>query len=334
MKKDLMTKEYVFQKIKNLNIAKRNGVRAPHKPLLILLAISKLPQRKFLLSDISKKLVELLKEFGPKRQSYYPELPFWHLANDGVWEIENRDKYPKKCPSKSYFAAKSIMAGFPKEIHRLLSEDQHFCHQVIKEVLNCYFPQSTHDDILDSLGLSTEFNKDQVVETNDKPEKNIRPKKEKKERCTNQESLNQSSDVKVFVAMPFNPVFLPVWRVIKKTCKANDLDCCRVDQLPQIDNIHDTIFQEIDNSDIVIVDFSPDSASKHPNPNVVTEATYAKLKKKPLLILSQLVDSLPFDWRTHRAVIYENNRSGLEYLEEVLEENLAGVKSRLSSIKH
>lgn len=134
----------------------------------------------------------------------------------------------------------------------------------------------------------------------------------------------------VFVAMPFNPVFFPVWQKIKKACEYNNLKCCRVDQIPQIDNIHEAIFREIDNSDIVIVDFSPDSDSKHPNPNVVTEATYAKIQKKPLVILSQLVDSLPFDWKIYRATVYENNQHGLEYLEEVLKENLAGVKERIA----
>jgi len=136
--------------------------------------------------------------------------------------------------------------------------------------------------------------------------------------------------VQAFVAMPFNPVFHPVWRAIKKACEQTDIVPIRVDQLPLIEDIHKTIFSEIEHSDIVIIDFSGDKLLSVPNPNVVTEATHAKVLRKPIVILTQSTDALPFDWRTHRAVVYENNKAGLEYLAEVLEENLAGIKSRLS----
>jgi len=138
-------------------------------------------------------------------------------------------------------------------------------------------------------------------------------------------------NIQAFVAMPFNPIFLPVWKVIKKACEQNDIVPVRVDQLPLIEDIHKTIFSEIEHSDIVIIDFSGDKLLSVPNPNVVTEASHAKGLRKPIVILTQSTDALPFDWRTHRAVVYKNKKAGLEYLAEVLEENLAGIKSRLSS---
>ena len=64
--------------------------------------------------------------------------------------------------------------------------------------------------------------------------------------------------MQAFVAMPFNPNFLLVWKTIKKACEANGIKPCRVDQLPQVDNIHKTIFAEIEKSDIIIVDFTGD----------------------------------------------------------------------------
>lgn len=136
--------------------------------------------------------------------------------------------------------------------------------------------------------------------------------------------------VQAFVAMPFNPIFLPVWKTIRRACEKNNIVPVRVDQLPLIDDIHKTIFSEIEHSDIIIVDFSGDKVLSVPNPNVVTEATHAKGLRKPIIILTQSTDALPFDWRTHRAVVYENNQEGLDYLAEVLEENLGGIKSRLS----
>jgi hypothetical protein len=137
--------------------------------------------------------------------------------------------------------------------------------------------------------------------------------------------------MKAFVAMPFNPKFLPVWKAIRRACEANDISACRVDQLPQVEDILATIYKEIEAADIVIVDFSGDKHPEAPNANVVTEAKHAKDHKKPLVILTQNVQGLPFDWKTYRAVVYENNPSGMEYLAEVLGENLAGVKKRLAS---
>lgn len=136
--------------------------------------------------------------------------------------------------------------------------------------------------------------------------------------------------MQAFVAMPFNPKFLPVWKAIKEACKNNNIEPCRVDQLPQLDDIHKIIFEEIARSELVIVDFSGDKMITVPNPNVVSEAMYARTQKKPLVILSQNAEALPFDWKTHRAVIYEDNADGLAYLAEVLTENLAGMKKRMA----
>ena len=46
--------------------------------------------------------------------------------------------------------------------------------------------------------------------------------------------------IQPFVAMPFNPAFLPVWKTIKKACEQNEIIPIRVDQLPQIEDIHNS----------------------------------------------------------------------------------------------
>ena len=38
-------------------------------------------------AEIEGELTDLLVEFGPLRQSYHPEYPFWRLQNDGIWEV-------------------------------------------------------------------------------------------------------------------------------------------------------------------------------------------------------------------------------------------------------
>ncbi|HEX9145542.1 MAG TPA: hypothetical protein VGA09_14815 [Candidatus Binatia bacterium] len=76
-----------------ITVWKRGGERAPHKPLLALYAIGRLLRgepRMVAYADVDRDLSKLLMEFGPRRQSYHPEGPFWRLQNDELWELERR----------------------------------------------------------------------------------------------------------------------------------------------------------------------------------------------------------------------------------------------------
>jgi putative restriction endonuclease len=71
------------QEINNLftevTLWKRGEQRAPHKPLLILLALSRCAQnanRLMRFNEVDPKLKQLLIDFGPRRKSYHPEYPF------------------------------------------------------------------------------------------------------------------------------------------------------------------------------------------------------------------------------------------------------------------
>lgn len=73
-----------------ITVWRRGDERAPHKPLLALYAIARLlrsRERMIPYSEIDRELGKLLIEFGPRRQSYHPEYPFWRLQNDGLWEV-------------------------------------------------------------------------------------------------------------------------------------------------------------------------------------------------------------------------------------------------------
>jgi putative restriction endonuclease len=80
----------MINKFKKLNQAVYNGKRAPHKPLLILLALAKFQQSKkqyIPYEIIDRELRDLLIDFGPLRNRYQPDLPFFHLQNDELWKI-------------------------------------------------------------------------------------------------------------------------------------------------------------------------------------------------------------------------------------------------------
>ena len=61
--------------------------RAPHKPFLVLYALGRLLSSEVVpisFKEVNQDLRKLLQEFGPRRKTVHPELPFWHLQSDGI----------------------------------------------------------------------------------------------------------------------------------------------------------------------------------------------------------------------------------------------------------
>lgn len=63
----------IRRRVDAINVWKRGDQHAPHKPLLLLLALAKLSRgepRLIPYVEIDPKLTELLREFGPVRKAY------------------------------------------------------------------------------------------------------------------------------------------------------------------------------------------------------------------------------------------------------------------------
>jgi putative restriction endonuclease len=85
-----MTRDEIRERFNRITVWQRGGERSLHKPLLALYAIARLLRgapRMIPYAEIDRELDRLLMEFGPRRQSYHPEYPFWQLQNDGLWEV-------------------------------------------------------------------------------------------------------------------------------------------------------------------------------------------------------------------------------------------------------
>src|SRR6476660_3917023 len=82
----------MLEQFRGLNVWRRGDERAPHKPLLVLFALAKLQAgaaRLIRFDEVENPLSRLLEDFGPPRKSVHPELPFYHLQCDGIWEIHD-----------------------------------------------------------------------------------------------------------------------------------------------------------------------------------------------------------------------------------------------------
>ncbi|MCS6954482.1 MAG: HNH endonuclease [Bryobacterales bacterium] len=151
----------ILEKIRQLNVWKRGEERAPHKPLLILLALGRVVRGEARMApfpDIEQKLARLLEEFGPPRQSVHPEYPFWRLQHDGLWEVEGAGNLPRRSGDKepllSELRERRIPGGFPEEIDRAFRQNPRLVAEAALEILQNHFPESLHSEILGAVGLS------------------------------------------------------------------------------------------------------------------------------------------------------------------------------------
>jgi putative restriction endonuclease len=153
-----MNPDELIKKIENLSIWKKGGQRAPHKPLLLLLALGQLQSKKsnmFLYEDIKPKLTKLLIEFGPIRKSYHPEEPFVRLTRDGIWQLSK--DVNKSDPSNKVLLQNEIAGGFTSEVAALLHTDPSLLSKIAQIILEQHFPDSIHEEILAAVGLDLEI---------------------------------------------------------------------------------------------------------------------------------------------------------------------------------
>lgn len=153
-------KEQIIKRFRSLAIWNKGGQRAPHKPLLCLLAISKVlegTQRLLPFRMIEKTLSELLFSFGPPRKVCHPEYPFWSLKNDeAIWEL--RSSLPilaqtGALPTRAALLRSEAEAGFREDVFSAIKHDETVRSQIISDLLASHFPETIHEDILQSLNL-------------------------------------------------------------------------------------------------------------------------------------------------------------------------------------
>jgi putative restriction endonuclease len=152
-----MTNSDLLSHFQNINTWKSKGIRAPHKPLLMLLALGEIQRGNIGFipySEIEPKLKDLLIDFGPKRDRVHAHFPFTRLANDQLWQFNKPELIDTKVNAKPKFLLDNNIQGkFPDEVTQQLKQDPELLVTVAELILKQNFPDTLHQDILDAVGL-------------------------------------------------------------------------------------------------------------------------------------------------------------------------------------
>jgi len=148
-----------LQRIDSLKFWRRGEKRAPHKPLLLLLALGEFQRGNDSISfaDCKDRLTDLLREFGPNCPRYHPEYPFWHLQSDKICNahLASSRKYWRdgSSPSAKALLDAQTAGGFPEPLVHVLRASPHLIAEAAQRLLERHFPETLHPDILAAVGL-------------------------------------------------------------------------------------------------------------------------------------------------------------------------------------
>lgn len=143
---------------------REKGARAPHKPLLLLYALARQiqnPDAKFEFSLVEKPLENLLNEFWKPQLHGRQKVnePFWRLQKDKIWEV--CDGHGIKLPDSASITVTKLrnhnaVGHFTSDIIEEIKDNPHVVRRATQKLLDRYFPESLHRDILERVRLDYE----------------------------------------------------------------------------------------------------------------------------------------------------------------------------------
>ncbi len=158
-----MTRGELQRLFGNLKVWRAKGWRAPNKPLLALWAIGRCIRNEARLTpydEVARELGALLRQFGPPRKRVNPDLPFWHLRKDGVWEVPESDRISQTRDFHAHITSlrrEGAQGGFPADVFLALQQDKMMALDIAFSLLDAHFPDTLHDDILRAVGINSGF---------------------------------------------------------------------------------------------------------------------------------------------------------------------------------
>lgn len=132
-----------------------NGIRAPHKPLLLLYALGRFQEDAdggLRYSAVEEDLKRLLAEYGPANRTT-PAYPFHHLVSDGVWEVRTDRGPGSPGTGVRELRARDATGRLAPELRAALRREPSLLGRITGVLLDQHFPPSLHGELREAVGL-------------------------------------------------------------------------------------------------------------------------------------------------------------------------------------
>lgn len=156
-----MTRDEILAAFNAMRVWTKGDRRAVHKPLLVLLALSRVndhTSRTMDWNDAEPLLKGLMEEFGPTGSSATRHYPFWHLQTDGLWQLDGPPEILNRpagtTPTLTELRRCHVRGGFAVSIYNALKTDPELVGILAQRIVDAHFPESIRNDVLDAVGLT------------------------------------------------------------------------------------------------------------------------------------------------------------------------------------
>ncbi|GGT22280.1 phosphorothioated DNA-binding restriction endonuclease [Streptomyces purpureus] len=136
----------------------KGGARAPHKPLLLLYALSRFQEDadgELFYSAVEEDLKRLLAEYGPPNKTT-PAYPFHHLVSDGVWEVRTAHGPGSPGSAVRDLRAAGAAGRLTPELRAAMRREPSLLGRMVRVLLDQHFPPSLHGELCEAIGLELE----------------------------------------------------------------------------------------------------------------------------------------------------------------------------------
>jgi len=143
-----------LESLLHLRQHQHDGVRSPHKPLLVLLALGRLARTgssEISWSEARIDLAELVTDFGPPSKTAAAQkaaYPFTRLRSDMLWVLDADVPMDRVTP----LAEQNVKGRFPELVERAL-RDPAVLRATARSVVEAEFPPTLVPDVLTAAGL-------------------------------------------------------------------------------------------------------------------------------------------------------------------------------------
>lgn len=148
----------LLERLTALRQHERAGVRSPHKPLLVLLALGRLLETgssAMPWSWAEQRLAGLIADFGPSTRTAPAQsaaYPFTHLRSDLVWVLDRDVPMDRVTPLREH----DVVGRLAPQLEDQLLADRVTLNRIAGQLAEAEFPPSLLVDVLVAAGLEPE----------------------------------------------------------------------------------------------------------------------------------------------------------------------------------